>query len=193
MEAFITSTQPQHKPKTQYMQPDGGTMKFTDAQRAAIQTYDDNLLIVACAGSGKTEVISQRIAGLIGQPDVLPRNIVAFTFTEKAAGELKERVHTRIRELHGEVHGLAEMYIGTMHGYALDLLHSHVPEAFKFNVLNDVQTRLIIDKYSTKSGLTTTSTATVLAVTAGQLVRWCGYGWGPCRSQVVGRRAGRTA
>ncbi|EMF55654.1 MULTISPECIES: ATP-dependent DNA helicase [Streptomyces] len=132
-------------------------MLFTDAQHTAINTHDDNLLIVACAGSGKTEVISQRIAGLIGRPGMQPKNIVAFTFTEKAAGELKERVHTRIRELHGEVHGLAEMYIGTMHGYALDLLHSHVPEAFKYNVLNDVQTRLFIDKYSKQSGLTTTN------------------------------------
>lgn len=145
-------------------------MQFTDAQRTAIDTHDDNLLIVACAGSGKTEVISQRIAGLIGRPGVQPRNIVAFTFTEKAAGELKERVHTRIRELHGEVHGLAEMYIGTMHGYALDLLHSHVPEAFKYNVLNDVQTRLIIDKYSTRSGLTTTNA--IVRGTAKPLRRW---------------------
>ncbi|MER5449539.1 ATP-dependent DNA helicase [Streptomyces sp. NPDC002764] len=145
-------------------------MKFTDAQRIAINTHDDNLLIVACAGSGKTEVISQRIAGLIGRPRVQPKNIVAFTFTEKAAGELKERVHTRIRDLHGEVHGLAEMYIGTMHGYALDLLHSHVPEAFKYNVLNDVQTRLIIDKYSTRSGLTTTNA--VVNGTGKPLRRW---------------------
>ncbi|MFV8182422.1 ATP-dependent helicase [Streptomyces sp. AF1B] len=145
-------------------------MQFTDAQRTAIDTHDDNLLIVACAGSGKTEVISQRIARLIGRPGVQPRNIVAFTFTEKAAGELKERVHTRIRELHGEVHGLAEMYIGTMHGYALDLLHSHVPEAFKYNVLNDVQTRLIIDKYSTQSGLTTTNA--IVQGTPKPLRRW---------------------
>jgi DNA helicase-2/ATP-dependent DNA helicase PcrA len=145
-------------------------MPFTDAQRTAINTHDDNLLIVACAGSGKTEVVSQRIAGLVGRPGVQPKNIVAFTFTEKAAGELKERVHARIHELHGEVHGLAEMYIGTMHGYALDLLHSHVPEAFKYNVLNDVQTRLMIDKYSTRSGLTTTKA--VVKGTEKPLRRW---------------------
>lgn len=132
-------------------------MEFTEAQAAAIGTVDRNLLIVACAGSGKTEVISRRIAELLSRPGVEPKHIVAFTFTEKAAGELKERVHARIKAQHGpDVHGLAEMYIGTMHGYALDLLHGHVPEAFKYNVLNDVQTRLIIDKNSKKSGLTTT-------------------------------------
>jgi DNA helicase-2/ATP-dependent DNA helicase PcrA len=129
---------------------------FTPAQSEAIATIDRNLLIVACAGSGKTEVISRRIAGLLGQPGVEPQHIVAFTFTDKAAGELKERIHSRISDQRGDVRGLAEMYIGTMHGYALDLLHSHVPEAFKYNVLNDVQTRLIIDKNSAKSGLTTT-------------------------------------
>ncbi|MFE1926318.1 ATP-dependent helicase [Streptomyces asoensis] len=137
-------------------------MQFTKAQAEAIATTDQNLLIVACAGSGKTEVLSRRIAGLLGKPGLdgtttQPKHIVAFTFTEKAAGELKERVYARIKSQHGEVNGLAEMYIGTMHGYALDLLHSHVPEAFKYNVLNDVQTRLIIDKNSAKSGLTATS------------------------------------
>lgn len=132
-------------------------MEFTSEQQRAIDTIDRNLLIVACAGSGKTEVLSRRIVRLLEQPDVEPGNIVAFTFTEKAAAELKERVHTRVKTRLGEVQGLAEMYIGTMHGYALDLLHSHVPEAFKYNVLSDVQDRLLIDRYSKESGLTTTN------------------------------------
>jgi len=53
-------------------------------------------LIVACAGSGKTQVISQRIVEILKQPGVEPKNIVAFTFTEKAAAELKERVTTLV-------------------------------------------------------------------------------------------------
>ena len=67
-------------------------MEYTTAQRAAIATIDDPLLIVACAGSGKTQVISQRMIEILRRPGVEPRNIVAFTFTEKAAAELKERV-----------------------------------------------------------------------------------------------------
>jgi DNA helicase-2/ATP-dependent DNA helicase PcrA len=130
-------------------------VKFTESQIEAIEAADGNALILACAGSGKTEVIAQRIARLLGRPDVAPKNIVAFTFTEKAAGELKERVHTRIKERYGEVHGLAEMFIGTIHGYALDLMQGQAPEAFKFNVLNDPQARLVIDRYSRRSGLTT--------------------------------------
>lgn len=132
-------------------------MEFTGSQTEAINADIGNMLVLACAGSGKTEVIAQRIVNLLARPDVQPRNIVAFTFTEKAAGELAERVHKRIKARYGEVLGLAEMFIGTIHGYALDLLHSQAPEAFKFNVLNDPQARLFIDKYSARSGLTVTT------------------------------------
>ncbi len=131
-------------------------MQFTDSQAEAIDADTGNMLVLACAGSGKTEVIAQRIVALLARPDVEPRHIVAFTFTEKAYG-LAERVHRRIKDRYGEMHGLAEMFIGTIHGYALDLLHSQAPEAFKFNVLNDPQARLIIDRYSAKSGLTATT------------------------------------
>lgn len=129
--------------------------EYTAAQKDAIACLDEPLQIIACAGSGKTQVISQRIARILEQPGIEPRNIVAFTFTEKAAAELKERVHSILEKEHGVVTGLAEMYIGTMHGYCLDLLQRLVPETFKFSVMSDITTRLLIDKYSKKSGLTT--------------------------------------
>lgn len=128
---------------------------YTPAQQAAIACLDEPLQIIACAGSGKTQVISQRIVRILEQPGIEPRNVVAFTFTEKAAAELKERVHSIVEKEHGPVTGLAEMYIGTMHGYCLDLLQRLVPQTFKFSVMSDITTRLLIDKYSTKSGLTT--------------------------------------
>ncbi len=65
---------------------------YTESQREAIECLDRPLQIIACAGSGKTQVISQRIANLLSSGRAEPRNIVAFTFTEKAAGELKDRV-----------------------------------------------------------------------------------------------------
>ena len=49
---------------------------------------------------------------------------------------------------------MAEMYVGTMHGYALDLLQRLVPETFKFSVLTDITSRLLVDRNSRKSGLT---------------------------------------
>ena len=58
---------------------------------------------------------------------VEPKNIVAFTFTEKAAAELKERVTTLVTEAFGDMTGLAELFIGTMHGYARDALQTYVP------------------------------------------------------------------
>lgn len=134
------------------------TTTYTAAQAAAIDTTDEPLQIIACAGSGKTQVISQRIAKILSRPDVEPRNVIAFTFTEKAAAELKERVLGILQEEQGEVTGLAEMYIGTMHGYTLDLLQRLVPETFKYSVLTEITSRLLIDKYSKQSGLTTCPT-----------------------------------
>ncbi len=132
---------------------------YTQAQADAIACVEEPLQVIACAGSGKTQVISQRIAGILERPGVEPRNIVAFTFTEKAAAELKDRVTTLVEEQHGAITGLAEMHIGTMHGYCLDLLQRHVPETFKFSVLNDITGRMFVDRYSAKSGLTTCPTS----------------------------------
>jgi len=132
---------------------------YTDSQREAIDCLDRPLQIIACAGSGKTQVISQRIANILALPDIEPRNIVAFTFTEKAAAELQDRVLRVVAEQHGEVTGMAEMYIGTMHGYCLDLLQRLVPDTFKFAVLTEITARLLVDRNSRKSGLTTCPTS----------------------------------
>jgi DNA helicase-2/ATP-dependent DNA helicase PcrA len=127
---------------------------YTAAQQEAIACLDEPLQIIACAGSGKTQVISQRVAEILKQEGVEPRNVIAFTFTEKAAAELKERIHTVLEAEGVSTQGIAEMYVGTMHGYALDLVQRLVPETFKFSVLTDITTRLFIDRNSRKSGLT---------------------------------------
>src|SRR6185503_2356347 len=133
-------------------------MTYTPAQSEAIASVDRPLQIIACAGSGKTQVISQRIAAILARPDVRPHNVIAFTFTDKAAAELKERVLSLVARELGSVTGLAEMYIGTMHGYCLDLLQRLVPEKFKFSVLTDITAQLFVDRFSSKSGLTSCPT-----------------------------------
>ncbi len=133
-------------------------MKLTNSQRRAIEHGEGNIQLIACAGSGKTEVVARRVVHLLrpgGGHELGPRNIVAFTFTEKAAAELKERIIRRCREELGEVTGLAEMFVGTIHAFCLELLKSEVPKYLKYEVLNEVQQFLLVDRNSTKSGLTT--------------------------------------
>jgi len=135
-------------------------MILTDTQRRAIEHGDGNLQLIACAGSGKTEVVARRVVYLL-RPDTTPRlvpgNIVAFTFTEKAAAELKERIVTRAREDLGEVTGLAEIFVGTIHAFCLELLKTESPKHLKYEVLNEVQQILFVDRHSMQSGLTTST------------------------------------
>lgn len=135
-------------------------MKLTESQRQAVEHDGHNLQLIACAGSGKTEVVAQRVVRLLtpGRSDSLePRSIVAFTFTDKAAAELKERIITRTREALGEIHGMAEMFVGTIHAFCLDLLQAEAPEYLKYEVLNEVQQGLFVDRHSRSSGLTTST------------------------------------
>lgn len=138
-------------------------MALTDAQVRAVQHAAGNLQLIACAGSGKTEVVAQHIAQLLTPSAVdgaglQPRNIVAFTFTEKAASELKQRVVERCTEAIPDLTGMAEMYIGTIHGYCLELLRSEVPRFLKYEVLNETQQILFVDRNSARCGLTSTTT-----------------------------------
>ncbi len=131
-------------------------MQYTEHQQQAIDHLEGNLQLIACAGSGKTQVLAQRIVNILSTKateGITPANIVAFTFTEKAAGELKDRIHRLCREQLGQDVGLAEMFVGTIHGFGLDLLQSYLFRFLKYSVLSEVQQRLLIDRNSNRSGL----------------------------------------
>ncbi|MEJ7785891.1 MAG: ATP-dependent DNA helicase [Solirubrobacteraceae bacterium] len=114
---------------------------------------DRHAQIVACAGAGKTEAVSRRVIEQLVLPGVKPANVVAFTFNERAAAELKERIALRWEERTGSREGLADLYVGTIHGFCLDLLQQNHYEVLPYRVLNDIQQRHLIARNSRKCGL----------------------------------------
>lgn len=96
-----------------------------------------NLQIIACAGSGKTEFVSARIAYMVSRGITRPGNIVAFTFTEKAAKELKFRIRSKIRSLIGHRADIGDLYVGTIHSFCFELLKEFVPGYRGFDVLDE--------------------------------------------------------
>lgn len=128
-------------------------MNFTDAQKRAIEVVDKNSQIIACAGSGKTTTMVAKIMNLLKQDKMIPENIVAITYTEKAAASLKQKIYKEFEAQFGNIEGLSNMYVGTIHGYCLFLLEEFSDEYKNFEILNDVQTRLFIKKKRRDNGL----------------------------------------
>ena len=127
-------------------------MKLTDNQKVAIESNDDNLRIIACAGSGKTTTIAHKIAYLLDEKnnfDIAPQSIIAFTYTEKAAAELKNKVLEKVTPQKG----LADMYIGTIHGWCLKVLQENEFKFQKYSVLDEIKLQLFIDKNYDRIGM----------------------------------------
>ncbi len=120
-------------------------INFNDAlntqQLSAVNCNEGNKLILAGAGSGKTRVLTYRIAKLINAHDVRPSDILALTFTNKAAREMRERIESILR--------LSSMglWFGTFHGICRRILKIHFKEANlseRFTILDSQdQLRLI--------------------------------------------------
>ena len=91
-------------------------------QRQAVTSTKGPILVLAGAGSGKTRVIIQRIAWLIQVEQVLPAEILAVTFTNKAAREMQERLK---EELRGQQKGVQ---LSTFHSLGVQLLREHIDQ-----------------------------------------------------------------
>jgi DNA helicase II / ATP-dependent DNA helicase PcrA len=112
--------------------------KLSPEQQEVVSTRGCPLQVIACAGSGKTESVSRRVASLIGDGEP-PESIVAFTFTEKAALELKERIYKRVEDIKGSdfLGRLGPMHVGTIHAYCFRILQDYVPKYGNYEVLDE--------------------------------------------------------
>ena len=112
------------------------------AQKSAVTHLEGPLLIVAGAGSGKTKVLTSRIANLIRENKAFPNEILAVTFTNKAAKEMQNRVSKILRT---DATGLP--WLGTFHSICAKLLRKHAPAVnlrSNFTIIDtDDQSRLI--------------------------------------------------
>ncbi|HTU77550.1 MAG TPA: UvrD-helicase domain-containing protein [Solirubrobacteraceae bacterium] len=100
---------------------------LTAEQRLAVARRSEPLALSAAAGSGKTSVLVERFVAAVREDGLAPAKILAITFTERAAGELRARVRARLLEL-GEREAARDTeaaFIGTFHGFCARLLRAH--------------------------------------------------------------------
>jgi ATP-dependent exoDNAse (exonuclease V) beta subunit len=125
------------------------TRAFTPEQADAIARRDGDLMLSANAGSGKTSVLVERFVASVVDDGLRPDQVLAITFTDKAAGELRSRVRARLLEL-GARDGAREAegaWITTFHGFCQRILRAHAVAAGldpSFTVLEPAESRAAV-------------------------------------------------
>lgn len=117
------------------------TDALSDVQREAVTHIDGPVLIFAGAGSGKTRVLTHRIAYLLGEKKVFPDRILAVTFTNKAAAEMK----TRLGKMIGSA--VRDLWVGTFHSVCVRILRrdgKKIGIASNFAIMDDTDQRSIV-------------------------------------------------
>lgn len=135
------------------------TENLNPAQQQAVNTITGPLLIIAGAGSGKTRVITSRITHLLLNEHAQPHEIIALTFTNKAAMEMKERINSFLDKSKGTP------FVGTFHSYCLSLLKKNsslLPYAH-FSILDTDDKQSLITSLLKKSILYKKYTATQIS------------------------------
>ncbi len=124
---------------------------FTSEQSEAIRAREGSLLLEANAGSGKTSVLVERFVRSVLEDGVRPGRILAITFTERAAGELRARVRERFVELgrRDEARETETAWVSTIHGFCARVLRAHAIAAGldpAFTVLDEAAARALRDR-----------------------------------------------
>ena len=117
--------------------------KLNDAQRSAVDHIDGPLLVIAGPGTGKTQLLSVRVANILRQSDVNPENILCLTFTETGASNMRQRL---INFIGPEAY---KVQIQTYHAFGSYILQEHRPdlrnaidELDQFTIIRDIQSQL---------------------------------------------------
>ena len=122
---------------------------LNEEQKLALKEINGAVLVTAGAGSGKTRLLTHRVAYLIDQLGVSPYNILAITFTNKAAGEMKERISKMVQ-------GAENVWISTFHSMCARILRKEIgelePYDKNFSIYSDTETdKLVKDIFNEKS------------------------------------------
>ncbi|HEY0900545.1 MAG TPA: ATP-dependent helicase, partial [Micavibrio sp.] len=154
---------------------------LNDPQRAAVMTMDGAVLVLAGAGTGKTRVLTTRLAHILQTGKAFPSQILAVTFTNKAAHEMRERVS---RLMGGQpVEG---WWLGTFHALAARMLRRHaelVGLSSNFTIIDpDDQVRLL-KQLMEQEGIDTKKWAPKAMI--GIIDRWKDKGYGPDDAPVT--------
>ncbi|MEM3611769.1 MAG: ATP-dependent DNA helicase [Thermoplasmata archaeon] len=127
---------------------------ISESQKDAVTCDKRYVRVVAGAGAGKTETLTRRIVYLLLCQNVKPKDIVAFTFTEMAAKEMKSRIYLRLKNMGGDdiCAKLGEMYVGTIHAFCLNLLQSNFGYE-NYDVLDENQEMALLMREGFNLGL----------------------------------------
>ncbi len=118
-------------------------IKLNAEQKQAVEYGDGPLLIVAGAGTGKTTVLTKRVYHLIKSKGLEPENVLALTFTEKAAKEMEERIDVMLP------YGYSDLWVMTFHGFCQKILEEsgiHIGLPSNFKVLDETSAWMMIRK-----------------------------------------------
>ncbi len=157
------------------MRSDDILSRLSPRQREAVTYVDGPLLVLAGAGSGKTRVLAHKVAWLISECHAAPWQIMAVTFTNKAAGEMRERVSALVEN------GADEVQVSTFHSFGLRMLFRNKDEAEKivqvrpgFSVFDRGDSRALVKQILEKAKINTKDVepASVLDAISREKAEW---------------------